>query len=115
METRLDRLAQATYDEPNAKRIAKRMLKHRKELTAFLWDEDLDGTNNAAEWAIRPAVVARKISGGSRSRNGADAWAKLASLLRTAGQQGKNLLETIKAMPQSKWASGMRPAMRAAP
>jgi Transposase IS66 family len=117
METRLDRLAQATYDEPNAKRIAKRiakrMPKHRKELTAFLWDKDLDGTNNAVEWAIRPAVVARKISGGSR--NGADAWAKLASLLRTAGQQGKNLLETIKAMLQSKWASGMPPAMPAAP
>ena len=60
METCLDRLAQVTYDEPNAKRIAKRMPKRRKELTAFLWDEDLDGTNNAAEWAIRPAVVARR-------------------------------------------------------
>jgi hypothetical protein len=72
METRLDRLGQTTHDETNAKRIAKRMLKHRKELTAFLWDKDLDGTNNAAEWAIRPAVVARKISAGSRSRNGAN-------------------------------------------
>jgi transposase len=91
------------------------MLKHRKELTAFLWEKDLDGTNNAAERAIRPAVVARKISGGSRSKNGADAWAKLASLLRTANQQGKNLLETVKAMLQSKWALGMPPTMPAAP
>jgi transposase len=115
LETRLDQLTQAIYDEPHARRIGKRMLKYRKELTAFLWDKDLEGTNNAAERAIRPAVVARKISGGSRSKNGADAWAKLASLLRTARQQGKNLLETVKAMLQSKWASGMPPAMPAAP
>ena len=106
LETRLDELLKAERDEANAKRIAKRMRKHRKELTAFLWDKNLDGTNNAAERAIRPAVVARKISGGSRSKHGADAWAKLASLLRTAGQQGKNVLATIRAMLIAAWATG---------
>jgi transposase len=106
LETRLDQLLTLEHDEPNAKRIAKRMRKHRKELTAFLWDKDLDGTNNAAERAIRPAVVARKISGGSRSKNGADAWAKLASLLRTAGQQGEDVLATIKAMLIAAWETG---------
>jgi hypothetical protein len=42
------------------------------------------------------AVVARKISGGSRSKAGTDAWAKLASLMRTSGQQGRNVLATVK-------------------
>ena len=51
-------------------------------------------------------VVARKISGGSRSDNGADAFAKLASLLRTAGQQGKNTLATIKSLLTAAWAAG---------
>jgi transposase-like protein len=105
LEGRLDRLLSGTHDQAHERRIARRMLKHRKELTAFLWDRDLDGTNNAAERALRPAVVARKISGGSRSKNGADAWAKLASLLRTATQQGRRLLDTIKAMLQTKWAA----------
>jgi hypothetical protein len=107
LETRLDELlagqlagAQA---EPNAKRLARRMQKHRKELTAFLWDKNLEGTNNTAERALRPAVVARKISGGSRSENGAEAFARLASLLRTADQQGKNILETIKGMLMAAW------------
>jgi len=50
----------------------------------------------AAERAIRTAVVARKISGGSRSPKGAAAWATLASLLRTARQQGRNPPETIQ-------------------
>ena len=75
----------------------------------------MDGTNNAAERALRPAVVARKISGGSRSRNGAQAWAMLASLLRTAGQQGKNLLETIKSMLIAAWAADKPPTMPAGP
>jgi hypothetical protein len=105
LESRLDGLLAAGHGEANEGRIAKRMLKHRKELTAFLWDKGLDGTNNAAERAIRPAVVARKVSGGSRSPAGADAWAKLASLLRTASQQGKRLIDAIKAMLQARWAA----------
>lgn len=103
LESRLDQLADGQYDEPNAKRLAHRMSKHRKALTAFLWDKDLEGTNNIAERAIRPAVVARKISGGSRSDKGADAFAVVASLLRTAGQQGQDILATIKAMLVAAW------------
>jgi hypothetical protein len=105
LEDRLDQLADADYDEPHARRIGKRLRKFKKQLTAFLWDKDLEGTNNAAERAIRPVVVARKISGGSRSDNGAEAFAKLASLLRTAGQQGKHLLGTIKSMLIAAWAT----------
>ena len=105
LEARLDRLADAGYDEPHARRIGKRLRKFRKELTAFLHDKDLEGTNNAAERAIRPMVVARKISGGSRSDKGAAAFATLASLLRTAGQQGKNLLATIKSTLIAAWSS----------
>jgi transposase len=105
LERQVGELARADYQEPNERRIAKRMLKHESELTAFLWDRDLEGTNNAAERAIRPAVVARKISGGSRSKTGADAWAKLASLLRTATQQGQHVLQTIKDMLKTQWAA----------
>jgi transposase len=105
LEIRLDQLADAEYQEPDARRIGKRMRKFRTELTAFLWDKNLEGTNNIAERALRPVVVARKISGGSRSDDGAEAFAKLASLLRTAGQQGQNLLSTIKAMLVAAWAT----------
>jgi len=109
IEGRLEQLAKAEYDEPNATRLAKRMRKHRTELTRFPWDKDLGGTNNAAERALRPAVVARKISGGSRSDQGAAAWARLASLMRTASQQGRNVLETVKQLLVEHWAG--KPAM----
>ena len=109
LEKRLAALAEGSYALADERRIARRMRRHRTELTAFLHQRNLDGTNNAAERAIRPAVVARKISGGSRSKAGADAWAKLSSLLRTAGQRGADALGTIKSLLTSAWAVG-RPA-----
>jgi transposase len=111
LESKLDQLIGVSHDEPNAKRIAHRMQKHRKELTAFLWQRELDGTNNAAERAIRPAVIARKISGGSRSKTGANAWATLASLMKSAGQQGQRVLETVRAMLTAAWAGEKPPTV----
>ena len=113
LEAKLLALARGTYDEPNAARIAKRMRRHAKELTAFLWERDLDGTNNAAERALRPAVVARKISGGSRSDAGAEAWAKLASLMQTASQQGQNVLAVVRQLLIEQWAGGPALALTA--
>ena len=115
LEARLDELANGTYDEANARRLGKRLRKYQKELTPFLWEEHLDGTNNATERAIRPAVIARKISGGSRSKAGAEAWAKLASLLRTANQQGKNVFDTVKSLLVAAWATIKPPTFPAGP
>src|SRR5206468_6810020 len=108
---RLESLANGSYELADERRIAKRMQRHLTELSAFLHHKNLDGTNNAAERAIRPAVVARKISGGSRSKAGADAWAKLASLLRTAGQRGLDALGTIKSKLMGAWAGETPAAM----
>ena len=115
LEATLQQLAGATYEEPNARRIAKRLLKYQSELTAFLWEKDLDATNNAAERALRPAVVARKISGGSRSKNGANAWTTLASLIRTASQQNQNLMDTVRSMLVAAWSSQRPPTSAAGP
>jgi transposase len=107
LEDRLEALsrAHAADAEPNARRLANRLLRHRRELTPFLWDRHLDGTNNAAERALRPAVVMRKITGGSRSEAGAAAWAVLASVLRTAGQQGRDIVDTLKELITRHWAA----------
>jgi transposase len=49
----------------------------------------VQATNWRAEQAIRPAVVTRKVWGGNRTWAGAGAWKVLASVLRTASQQGR--------------------------
>jgi hypothetical protein len=92
----------------DAQRLCKRLTRYRSELTRFLWQEKLDGTNNAAERALRPAVIMRKITGGSRSREGAAAWAKLASLLRTADQCQLGVYEAAKKLVTDYWATRQR-------
>jgi len=105
LETRLDTLIAASWDDdPDARRLTKRLRKYRDKLTTFLHHDDVDGTNNAAERALRPAVVMRKITGGSRSAAGAEAWAILASVMRTAEQQGRDVLDTLKTLLKAAWA-----------
>jgi transposase len=108
LEDRLDALTAMPHRHPEAQRLCKRLTRYRAELTRFLWDEKLDGTNNAAERALRPAVIMRKITGGSRSTEGAVAWAKLASLLRTADQRKLGVYEATKKLIMDYWAGGGR-------
>ncbi len=46
----------------------------------------------------------RKITGGSRSDAGAQAWAIVASVMRTAEQQGRDVLETLKTLLRAAWS-----------
>jgi len=108
IDQRLDELIQIEPDHLQAKRLLKRLKKYRAELTRFLWEKSLEPTNNPAERALRPMVVARKITGGSRSAIHAQAWAKLSSLLATQEQNGKNVLEETKKLLIDYWATRAR-------
>jgi len=111
IEDRLDELIKIEPEHLKhlqAKRLLKRLKKYRAELTRFLWDEALEPTNNPAERALRPMVVARKIVGGNRSAAHAQAWAKLSSLLATQEQNGKNVLDETKKLLMDYWATGTR-------
>jgi transposase len=108
LEDRLDELVGMKLEPADARRLCKRLARHRQDLTRFLWEEKLDGTNNAAERALRPAVIMRKITGGSRSEEGAAAWAKLASLLRTADQRKLGVYDAMKKLILDYWATGQR-------
>jgi hypothetical protein len=63
--------------------LAKRLLRHEEELFQFVLVEGLSADNNLAERSIRPLVVVRKISGGSRSEEGTKTRMGLASLFET--------------------------------
>lgn len=110
LERRLLELGRGNWSEANAKRLAKRLRGHKGELTVFLRNDEVEGDNNAAERALRPAVVMRKITGGSRSEAGARATAVLLSILRTAMQQECPLFQTTKTLLAAHWA-GENPAL----
>lgn len=103
LEKKLRDLSHNRWKPPDAKRLAKRLRKYDTRLTTFLHKKHVPPTNNAAERALRPAVVARKISGGSRSETTAQSWAKVASVMQTIRQQGKPELDTLKQLIRSAW------------
>ena len=66
------------------------VLRHEDELFQFVLVEGLASDNNLAERSIRPLVVVRKISGGSRSDSGSKTRMALASLFGTWTARGLN-------------------------
>jgi transposase len=84
---RLAGLIDAAPALPDAQRFAKHLATEFPAVFAFLWAPGIDATNWRAEQAIRPAVVARTICGGNRTRRGADTQQVLASVARTIRQR----------------------------
>lgn len=70
--------------------LAKRLMRHEDELFQFVLVAGLSADNNLAERSLRPLVVIRKISGGSRSTNGTKTRMALASLFETWRARGLN-------------------------
>ena len=88
-------LLSKNYRAPVNQRFAKHLRHEQPWLWTFLRRPGIDATNNAAERALRPAVIARKTWGGSRTGPGAYAQKTLMSVLRTCHQQGKDSFERI--------------------
>lgn len=78
--------------------LAKRMDKFMDELFTFVEYPGCPSENNAAERAVRPAVIARKVSGGTRSDRGSKTKCILMSLFGTWGLQKKDPLQACVEM-----------------
>lgn len=86
----MERLLAKTFRDPANRRLAKHLRHEEPWLFTFLYCPGIEATNNAAERALRPAVVARKTWGGNRTENGAKTQQILTSILTTCRQQGKD-------------------------
>lgn len=60
----------------------------RQRILDFLYKPEVEPTNNRAERALRPAVIARKVSHCSRNERGAEAFAAFTSVARTTVKKG---------------------------
>jgi transposase len=83
IEAHMDRLLEKTYHTKTNRRLAKHLCHEFLYLFTFLHCPGIEATNNRAERAIRPAVMARHLCGGSRTWNGARTQQSLTSVLRT--------------------------------
>ena len=63
------------YAHRRSQKFADSLLKRRNEwLFRFVVDPDVDSPNYRAERALRPSVIARKVSGGTRSDKGSKSY-----------------------------------------
>jgi transposase len=70
--------------------LCKRVERFLPELFVFVAYPGVPSDNNLAERSIRPLVIARKISGGTRRSRGSSTRLGLASLFGTWMAQGLN-------------------------
>ena len=106
LEQRLLALCRTYQDDPSAAptRLCRRMENHIKELFLFVAEPEVPPDNNAAERSLRPVVISRKISGGTRSAAGTDTKMTLASIFGTWRVQGFNPLTACRQLLTSSQA-----------
>lgn len=94
--TQLKRIIDSKFRAKDAQRIQTRIKNQGTNLLTALLHENVPLTNNAAERSIRPTVVVRKISGGSRSNIGAETFAVNFSVIQTIRMRNQPLIPTLQ-------------------
>lgn len=94
--------AVALIDSPQEKsplsktlRTCKELLKWEGALWTFAFQTGVEPTNNAAEQALRPAVIWRRLSFGSQSAAGSEFVERILTVITTLKVQGRDVLEFL--------------------
>jgi transposase-like protein len=98
----VDLFASRAYASKEVFRFIKSICRiHREDLFRFVDNPEINPSNNLAEQGLRPAVVIRKVSGGSRSDDGAETTAKLLSVIQTMRMREGNIIENMTNLLQN--------------
>lgn len=105
---------QARSGAPLAQTLCRELRAVWLALWTFVWAEGVEPTNNAAEQALRPAVLWRKGSFGTHNAAGSRFVERMLTVTATCRQQGRNvfafLLAAITATQQGSAAPSLLPA-----
>ena len=80
---------------PTAARTCAEILRVEEGLWNFVWFPGVEPTNNAAERALRPAVIWCRISGGTASESGSWLVERMLTVVATCRQRGRDMLEYL--------------------
>jgi transposase len=92
-------------------RTCRQLLKVEPALWLFVEVEGVEPTNNAAERAIRPAVIWRRTSFGSQTKAGSNFVARMLTVITTLKSQRRNVLEFMTQAVSAKRQGQTTPSL----
>ncbi|MFM7267617.1 MAG: IS66 family transposase [Cyanobium sp.] len=92
-------------------RTCRELLQRSNALWTFLTIEGIEPTNNAAERALRPSVIQRRISHGVQSRQGAICRSRLLTVTTTLRQQGRDVWQFLEQAWVAYHRGGLMPSL----
>jgi Transposase IS66 family len=94
--------------------LCKELVEHREHLWTFVAVEDIEPTNNAAERALRRAVIWRKLSSGTQSASGSRFVEQMLTVIETARRRGRNVFAWLTEAVQAHLRRENTPSLLAA-
>ena len=95
-QNKLEKLLEQKVKHREENRVKERLIKYKYNILFFMKSKDMPYHNNSSEQAIRMAKIKDKISYGFRSKNGAERFAVLLSIIETCKKQGLDIFTSIK-------------------
>jgi transposase len=100
-----------TLPDGKVRCFCEQLLKGEESLWVFSTKEGIEPTNNAAERALRPAVIWRKSCFGSQSEKGLRFVERILTVAATCRKRGKDLLAFVAATLKADWFSNPVPSL----
>jgi transposase len=114
IQAELRRLVETGRDEvpwEKARGFCRDLLGAWPALWTFVWEEGVDPTNNAAEQALRPAVLWRKGCYGTDSAAGSRFVERILTVTTTCQQQERPVLPFLTEAVRAHWAGRPAPTL----
>ena len=99
------------YFNARVRGFCKGLWEHRQNLWTFVEVERVEPTNNAAEQALRQAVIWRKLSFGTQSAEGSRFVERLLTVVETCRRQQRNVLAWMVEAVEARFAGNAAPSL----
>ena len=112
---RVEKVLVRAYVDPLTENIVKELLEHIDNLWTFVDVEGVEPTNNAAEQALRHAVIWRKLSFGTQSASGSRFVERLLTVIETCRRQKRNAFTWLTEAVRAEFHGNSGPSLLSAP